>query len=290
MQAPSRPGAVEPRIDLHVHSHHSDGTLSPLELAALAARRQLRLWSLTDHDTVAGCEAAALASRAAGIHFVPGCELSCEWRGREIHVVGLGVDPHSAALGAEMQRTASERRRRIAAIGEKLQAAGLPGRELAAGLLAGDAMPTRMHVARRLTELGHVRDPEEAFQRWIGRGQRAAVPAEWSPMARAVEAILAAGGLPVLAHAHRYKLSNGALGELCAAFQAAGGVGLEVSLAGLSPQVAARLATHARRHGLAGSVGSDFHEPGLPWRPLGRLDKLPEGIEPIAARLVARRA
>ena len=77
---------------------------------------------------------------------------------------------------------------------------------------------------------------------------------------------------------------------LAAAFQAAGGVGLEVSLAGLSPQVAARLATHARRHGLAGSVGSDFHEPGLPWRPLGRLDKLPEGIEPIAARLVARRA
>jgi predicted metal-dependent phosphoesterase TrpH len=281
---------VETRIDLHVHSHHSDGTLGAQELAALAARRQVRLWSLTDHDTVAGCEAAAAASAAAGVGFVPGCELSCEWRGREIHVVGLAVDTRSAALGAEMQRTAAERRRRIAAIGEKLQAAGLPGRELAEGLLAGDAMPTRMHVARRLAELGHVRDPEEAFQRWIGRGQRAAVPAEWSPMARAVGAIVAAGGLPVLAHAHRYKLSNGALGELCAAFRAAGGEGLEVSLAGLSPQVAGRLASHARKHGLAGSVGSDFHEPGVPWRPLGRFDKLPEGIEPIAARLVARHA
>jgi len=281
---------VESRIDLHVHSHHSDGTLSPRELAAIAARRQVMLWSLTDHDSVSGCEAAAAASAAAGVGFVPGCELSCEWHGREIHVVGLAIDTHSAALAAEMQRTAGERRRRIAAIGEKLQAAGLPGRELAADLLAGDAMPTRMHVARRLTELGHVRDPEQAFQRWIGRGQRAAVPAEWSPMAQAVGAIVAAGGLPVLAHAHRYKLSNGALGDLCAAFRAAGGVGLEVSLAGLSPSDAARLATHARRHGLAGSVGSDFHEPGVPWRPLGRFDKLPEGIEPIAARLVARHA
>ncbi|MFM2289645.1 MAG: hypothetical protein RL684_2788 [Pseudomonadota bacterium] len=281
---------MDTRIDLHVHSHCSDGTLAPAELAALAARRQLRLWSLTDHDTVAGCEAAATASLAAGIEFVPGCELSCEWRGREIHVVGLAVDTHSPELAARMHSTAGERRRRIAAIGEKLQAAGLPGREIAAGLLAGDSMPTRMHVARRLAELGHVRDPEEAFKRWIGRGQRAAVPAEWPPMTQAVEAILAAGGLPVLAHAHRYKLSNGALGELCAAFRAAGGAGLEVSLAGLSPSDAARLASHARRHGLAGSVGSDFHEPGLPWRPLGRFDKLPEGIEPIAARLFARSA
>ncbi len=262
----------------------------PEQPRVLAARRQVGLWSLTDHDTVAGCDEAAEASRAAGIPFVPGCELSCEWRGREIHVVGLAVDTRSAALAAEMQRTLAERRRRIGAICAKLQAAGLPGDDLAAALLAGDAIPTRMHVARRLAELGHVRDPDEAFQRWIGRGQRAAVPAEWSPMAQAVGAIVAAGGLPVLAHAHRYKLSNGALGELCAAFRAAGGAGLEVSLAGLSPQEAARLATHARKHGLAGSVGSDFHEPGLPWRPLGRFDKLPEGIEPIAARLVARRA
>lgn len=281
---------MDNRIDLHVHSHHSDGTLSPQELAALAARRQVSLWSLTDHDTVAGCEAAAAASAAAGVGFVPGCELSCEWRGREIHVVGLAVDTHSEALGDELRRTLAERRRRIAAIGAKLQSAGLPGDALAAELLAGDAIPTRMHVARRLAEQGHVRDPEEAFQRWIGRGQRAAVPAEWSPLAQAVGAIVAAGGLPVLAHAHRYKLSNGALGELCAAFRSAGGAGLEVSLAGLSPQEAARLASHARKHGLAGSVGSDFHEPGLPWRPLGRFDKLPEGIEPIAARLVARHA
>lgn len=281
---------MEERIDLHVHSHHSDGTLAPAQLATLAAQRQVRLWALTDHDSVAGCAEAAAASQAAGVGFVAGCELSCDWRGREIHVVGLGVDAGNARLQAQLALAARERHRRLAAIGERLEAAGVPGRALVARLLAGPAMPTRMHLARQLAAEGHARDADDAFQRWLGRGQRAAVPAEWPPLAQAVEAILAAGGLPVLAHPHRYTLSNGALGELCAGFRAAGGVGLEVSLAGLSPAVAARLASHARRHGLAGSVASDFHEPGIPWRPLGRFAKLPDGIEPVSARLAARPA
>jgi len=222
------------------------------------------------------------------VPFVAGIELSTQWRGRELHVVGLGIDPTSASLRTALASLATERARRIRAIGTRLQAAGLPGEAMAEELLAGQASPTRMHLARRLAELGHVRDAEEAFDKWLGKGRRGAVPFEWPALEATVATILAAGGLPVLAHTHRYKLSNGALGELCAAVRAMGGVGLEVSLAGSSPADAARAATLARRHGLAGSVGSDFHEPGLPWRPLGRFAKLPDGIEPIAARLQAR--
>lgn len=279
---------VDERIDLHTHSNCSDGRLTPVELAALAAQRQVQLWSLTDHDTVAGCAAAAQASAAHGLRFVPGCELSTQWRGRELHVVGLGVDTRSATLTTDLAALASERARRVRAIGARLQQAGLPGEALAEELLARQASPTRMHLARRLVELGHARNPEDAFGRWLGRGKPAAVPFLWPPMAATVATILAAGGLPVLAHPHRYKLSNGVLGELCADFRAAGGAGIELSLAGMGPQDAARVASHARRHGLAGSVGSDFHEPGLPWRPLGRFAKLPDGIEPIAAQLLAR--
>ena len=94
-----------------------------------------------------------------------------------------------------------------------------------------------------------------------------------------------AGGLPVLAHPHRYRLSMGGLRELCAAFKAAGGVGIEVSLAGMGPAAAERAAGLARRFDLDGSFGSDFHEPGIPWRPLGRMAKLPDGVRPITARL-----
>jgi predicted metal-dependent phosphoesterase TrpH len=89
----------------------------------------------------------------------------------------------------------------------------------------------------------------------------------------------------VLAHAHRYKLSHGGLKELCVAFRAAGGAGLEVSLPGTSPGDAARLASLARACELAGSVASDFHEPGLAWRPLGRFAKLPDQVVPLLARL-----
>jgi predicted metal-dependent phosphoesterase TrpH len=281
-------GAVPERIDLHVHSNCSDGRLTPAELATEAARRQVRLWSLTDHDSVAGCAAAAEASAASGVPFVAGVELSTQWRGRELHVVGLGVDTGSEKLTAALAALAAERARRLRAIGARLQAAGLPGEVLAEEVLAQRASPTRMHLARRLAELGHCRDAEQAFDKWLGRGKKAAVPFLWPPLAATVATILEAGGLAVLAHPHRYKLSNGPLGELCGEFRAVGGAGIEVSLAGMSPQDAARAASQARKHGLAGSVGSDFHEPGLPWRPLGRFAKLPDGIEPIAAQLVAR--
>ena len=102
--------------------------------------------------------------------------------------------------------------------------------------------------------------------------------------------ITGAGGHAVLAHPHRYQLSNGALRELCAAFRAAGGTGIEVSIAGMGPNDANRAAALARRSDLAGSMGSDFHEPGLPWRPLGRFVKLPDGIVPMTERLGLLRA
>ena len=89
----------------------------------------------------------------------------------------------------------------------------------------------------------------------------------------------------MLAHPHRYQVSNGVLRELVAEFKSLGGVGIEVSLAGMGPGDADRAATLARRFELAGSIGSDFHEPDLPWRPLGRFAKLPDRVTPITAHL-----
>ena len=79
------------RIDLHTHSDCSDGLLSPVTLVALAVQRHVELLALTDHDSLEGCKAAGDACAAAAIQFVPGTELSCQWREREIHVVGLGL-------------------------------------------------------------------------------------------------------------------------------------------------------------------------------------------------------
>ena len=273
-------------IDLHTHSDHSDGVLPPAELVALAALRKVTVLALTDHDSTDGCEAALAACRSHGIGLVTGAELTASWRGQEIHIVGLGLDPQDSALRQHLAGILALRRRRIAAIGEKLRRdPALAGRNPAEGLLDGPGVPTRTHLARALVELNLADSVSEAFDRYLSRQRPAHVPQEWPDLATTVAAIANAGGHAVLAHAHRYKLSNGALRELCAAFREAGGAGLEVSLPGLAPPVATRLASLARSYELAGSVGSDFHEPGLPWRPLGRFAKLPGEVVPVLARL-----
>ncbi len=286
--------ATPERIDLHTHSDCSDGTLAPRALVAEAIRRQVQILSLTDHDTVAGCDEARAACDAApgnGLQpplFIPGIELTCDWRGREIHVVGLDIDAQNAALRTHITGLRQLRRERLAAMGRRLDAAGLPGSPLAAGILGADTSATRMHLARALVSAGHAADTQQAFDRWLKRGRPGHAPARWPELPATVQCIRDAGGLAVLAHPQRYTLSAGGLRELAAAFRDCGGAGIEVSIAGMSPADSSRLAALARRFGLAGSIGSDFHEPGIPWRPVGRFAKLPDGIQPIHDELHRR--
>lgn len=273
-------------IDLHTHSHHSDGTVAPRELVALAAARKVKVLALTDHDTTAGLPEAHAAAREAGIQFINGVEITAGWRGQEIHVVGLDIDPANRILVAHLAHLVQLRRSRIATIGERLRkSSSFRDKDPTTAVLAASAVPTRTHVARAIMALGLATTTQDAFDSWLGRGCKGYVPQEWPELASAVAAIRAAGGQAVLAHPHRYRISSGVLDALCSEFRDCGGSALEVSLPATSPNDAARLARLARKHSLAGSAGSDFHEPGLPWRPLGRFAKLPDGIEPLLARL-----
>ncbi len=273
-------------LDLHTHSHHSDGVLSPADLVARAAARGVSLLALTDHDTVTGCDAARVACAAAGIRFVAGIEMSTQWRGQAIHVVGLGIDPASAALAAQIDDVANRRRERVLAIGERLATRGrIAGREVAAAALEAGGVPTRMHLARALVDFGFADDAQHAFDKWLNRDRPGHVPVVWPELADALPRLARACRAAVLAHPHRYRLSGGALRQLAADFAAAGGAALEVSMAGMSPGDHDRIASLARRCGLEGSVGSDFHDPAVPWNPLGRFAKLPCGIVPVAERL-----
>jgi len=273
-------------IDLHTHSHYSDGTLTPAQLVERAAARGVRVLALTDHDTTAGLAETRQACKAARIAFVTGVEITAGWRGQEIHVVGLGFDEAAPAMRSHLAQLLQLRRERIAAIGARLQRhRKFAGTDPARQVLESGMVPTRAHLARAMVDEGLATSVQDAFDRFLGRGCAGHVPQEWPPLSTAVDAIRDAGGHAVLAHPHRYKLSAGALRNLCAEFRDAGGAALEVSLPALSPNDAARLASLARQHALAGSAGSDFHEPDVPWRPLGRFAKLPEGIEPLLPRL-----
>jgi predicted metal-dependent phosphoesterase TrpH len=273
-------------IDLHTHSTWSDGTLTPSQLVQLAAVRKVCVLALTDHDTTGGLAEAAAECARHGITLIPGVEITSGWRGQEIHIVGLGLDTESPALQQHLAHLVQLRRERVGAIGERLRRAPrFADCDFTTGVLATAPVPTRMHVARAMVSAGVVDSTQDAFDRYLGRGCVGHVPQQWPGVESAVAAILAAGGHAVLAHAHRYKLSSGALRNLCAEFAGWGGSAIEVSLPGMSPGDASRLSSLARQYSLAGSAASDFHEPGLPWRPLGRFAKLPDGIEPLLSRL-----
>ncbi|HTU67828.1 MAG TPA: PHP domain-containing protein [Steroidobacteraceae bacterium] len=274
-------------VDFHTHSHYSDGVLSPAALVERARGRNVGTLALTDHDTVAGLAEARAACDAAGMRFVAGVELSAQWRGQAIHLVGLEVDTTHAGFNAHLDGVLERRRARLAEIGDRLERkARLPGRELAT-LASRSTSPTRLHLARLLVERGHAKDTQDAFDRWLNKDGAGHVPAEWPAFADAMAVLRDSGALPVLAHPHRYRLSAGGLRELVAAFVQAGGVALEASMAGMSPNDADRIASLCRRFQLLASMGSDFHDPSVPWNPLGRWLKLAAGLEPVTQRLTS---
>lgn len=270
-------------VDLHMHSTASDGMLDPAALVAHVAAHGVRLMALTDHDTVAGVGAAAEAARSHGIGFVAGVELSVSWRGRALHVLGLAIDPEAPALVRALGAQQQLRESRAERIAERLEAAGAPGRDAHASILAAGHLPTRTHFARALVSLGAAADIQAAFDRWLGRGRPGDVASAWPSLDEATGWITTAGGKAVIAHPMRYALSAGARRELCAEFTAAGGRGVEVITGGGSVHDREQAISLAVRSGLEGSVGSDFHDPAIPWNPPGRLAKLPESIRPVWA-------
>jgi predicted metal-dependent phosphoesterase TrpH len=135
--------------------------------------------------------------------------------------------------------------------------------------------------------LGAAPNLDAAFTRWLGQRGRAYVPAGWPTLAEVTAAIVAAGGAPVLAHPLRYTLSAGQRRRLAQEFKAAGGAALEVVVGGHAAAQVEAATGLALRTGLAGSIGSDFHDPAFPWNLPGRLAKLPEAVAPVWARWAA---
>ncbi len=267
-------------IDLHTHSICSDGSLAPGELVARAAAAGIGVLALTDHDTIAGLLEAHAAAQALGIDLVPGVEVSASWRHQSIHVLGLWIDPASAALAQSLERQADRRRARMRRMCAALSKLRLPGDALLAAVEGRPGVPTRSHLAAALMEQGHVRRVQDAFRKYLGRGRPAHVPADWPDLAEVVGWIRGAGGVACMAHPARYTLSSGGRKRLTTEFAAAGGTALEV-VSGARHAPSEACAALAREFGLLGSAGSDFHDPQLAWNPLGRLAKLPDGIVPV---------
>jgi predicted metal-dependent phosphoesterase TrpH len=272
-------------IDLHLHSRASDGALTPASLVAHAAAHGVRTLALTDHDTLAGLEEAQAAALVLGVTFVRGIELSASHGGHALHVVGLGLGTATPALDALVAVIATQRNARALEIAHRLDRAGAPGTEALVLAQRSTPRPTRTHFARALVQLGHLREPQQAFDRYLGRGGRAHVPGEWPALENCIAAIHSAGGVAVLAHPLRYALSNGQRRRLAAEFRDLGGEAVEVATGGGSREQLESGVALALCSGLEGSVGSDFHDPATAWNQPGRLAKLPASVRPVWRRL-----
>lgn len=275
------PQARRACIDLHCHSRVSDGALSPTDLVLRARDRGVTHLALTDHDTVNGLEEASLAAREAGIELIAGIELSCVWRSQTIHIVGLDFDAQNPAFVTALAEQHDNRWRRARTIVERLDRLGVQDLLGKATNAAGGDVPGRPHFARVLVDAGIVKDMNQAFKRYLGAGKPGDVKAFWPELATVVEWIVQAGGLAVVAHPRKYKMTATRLRALVADFRRCGGQGIEVSTSGQSSGDLGFLAELCRRDGLLASQGSDFHFPGAAWCELGVIPALPDGLDPV---------
>ena len=255
------------RADLHVHSTASDGTLSPGALVQLAARNRVAVVALTDHDSIAGVQSAIEAATPLGISVIPAVELSAAVGERSVHILGYFVDIFDRALLGALADLRAARVERAIGIVRSLQDAGYDITPDAVMALSGGGAVGRTHIARTLVSLGHAENVSDAFERLVGRGKPFYRPKAHLSPEKAIQRIVAAGGIAVMAH-------PGVSGteDLIDGLAVLGLRGVEAHHVDHTAEQRATLVACADRLGLLKTGGTDYHSPHAPHPDLGELN------------------
>ncbi len=268
------------KFDFHCHSHFSDGQLSPVELVDYALEREIELLALTDHDTVDGIAVAqkyinklTLSSGKFNFQLAAGVEISALTDFGEVHVVGLNIDSENQDLLLALKTQQGKRWQRAEKIDQQLGKLGVTGvlQECEKQVVQ---VITRSHIAKAIVSLGHAKDMQQAFKKYIGKKGRIKVSKGWMSLEQAISLIHEAGGISILAHPTRYPLSNKKLSLLIENFKLAGGQAMEMAYPSLNKDKRDWLKIHLDKNQLLASSGSDFHYSGLKWSDLGRFPVL----------------
>lgn len=247
------------RVDLHLHTTHSDGSLSPADVIALAHKAGVTALAITDHDITTGIPDAIATGRELGIEIIPGIEISSQYGGSELHVLGYFLDWQDAELGARLTTLRESRHRRNPQIIERLQALGIDITYEEVRTLAGTDSVGRPHIARVLMEKQMVASAKEAFDRFLANGKPAYVPRELPSPAEAIQWIKAAKGLAVLAHPTWVNPTEGTLTDLVRQLKADGLDGIEVHYSTHTSRQTREYLSLAEQVNLLVTGGSDFH-------------------------------
>jgi 3',5'-nucleoside bisphosphate phosphatase len=261
------------RCDLHTHTTHSDGTVTPKELVELAKNEGLSCIALTDHDTLSGVEEAQETGRALSVEVISGVEVSVKFEPGTLHILGYFVDRNSKELQAGLKKVQQARSSRNPKIIELLRAQGVDITLEEVEQASGGGQVGRPHFASVLIGKGYVKDKWEAFHKYLAKGAAAYVDKRNLSSKEAIDLITKAGGVASIAHPKHLKLDSEPVrfeGEV-ERLRDEGVRGIEVFSSCQSTSEAARYKKTAERFGLLVTGGSDFHGDNKPNVRLGRM-------------------
>lgn len=256
-------------VDLHTHTTASDGTYTPSELVAYAIQKGLSALAITDHDTIAGLNEAFAAASGSNLELISGIEFSTEYKGKDIHIVGLNIDYKNPIFLEKLARFIDSRDIRNEKMCQLLTEQGLAVTPKQLQDRFPDSVITRAHFARFLLEKGYISQLETAFTKYIGDNAPCYVAREKVNPVQAIRLIIEAGGIPVLAHPILYKLPVSELEELVAHLVAHGLIGIEAIYSTYNRNDEACIRQLAKKYRLTISGGSDFHGKNKPYIDLG---------------------
>ena len=250
--------------DMHVHTTASDGTVSPAEVVGLAFNAGLSAIAITDHDTVSGIAEAQITGSRLGIDIIPGIEISTDYMGHDVHMLGYFIDPDSPELEPVLSWAVNEKNIRNKKIVSALQGAGfcIDLDEIEAkhpGTVIG-----RPHIAAEMVEKGYVSSVSEGFGRYLSDGRPFYVPRQRIGFVEAIAFIIRSGGKAVLAHPLQYKFSRSDTEKMVALAKTHGCAGIEVYYTGYGERDTSFLLNLAEKYGLIPTGGSDFHGDNKP--------------------------
>ena len=247
------------KVDLHNHSYYSDGVFSPSEVVRFADEAGCDLFALTDHDTTDGLDEARQTADKLSVDLVSGVEISAFWRNMTIHIIGLDIDINSDILQAGLVHNQQLRKERAKKIALGLWRAGIKDALEKTQALSKTDMLTRTHFAQMLIREGYCKDMKSVFRRFLTGKKPGGIRVEWKNIDEVVGWIHAAGGLAVIAHPFRYRMTQTKIKNMLIDFKEVLGDGLEVVTATSTDEEITLSDQWAKKFKLLSSCGSDYH-------------------------------
>jgi len=247
------------KVDLHNHSYYSDGVFSPAEVVRLADEADCNLFALTDHDTTDGLSEAQQMADELSVNLISGVEISALWRNMTIHIIGLNIDINNNILQKGLSYNQSLRKERAEKISLGLRRAGVRDALEKTKELSKTDMLTRTHFAQMLIREGYCKDMKSVFRRFLTGKKPGASRVEWRSFDEVVGWIHAAGGLAVIAHPFRYRMTQTKIKKMLIDFKEVLGDGVEVVTATSTDEEITLSDQWTKEYKLLSSCGSDYH-------------------------------